>query len=77
MSRRQVRQVGFDGSALRAARLAAGLTQEGLARKMGVTLRTVTRWEESIGQPNGSKLIALAGLLGIDPDEFYVDEVAA
>ena len=33
-------------------RLALGLTQEQFAAKIGVTLSTVNRWENSVGKPS-------------------------
>jgi transcriptional regulator with XRE-family HTH domain len=57
---------------VRAARNAAGLTQEQLARAMDVSLRTVQGWElgevQHLGAPN---LLALAKALGKDPGWFY------
>lgn len=35
----------WDGPAIRALRARAGLTQEGLARALGVSLSTVQKWE--------------------------------
>jgi transcriptional regulator with XRE-family HTH domain len=71
MSRRQARQVEFDRDALQAARLRAGLSQENLARLVGVTVRTTWRWERGGGEPNGTKLIALADVLNVAPDDLF------
>jgi transcriptional regulator with XRE-family HTH domain len=57
---------------VRAARIAAGLTQERLARTLNVSLRTVLTWELSETQhPRGHNLTALARALGKDPAWFY------
>lgn len=54
------------GKALRAWRLAAGLTQWDLASRLGyVTAQFVSNWERGISLPPFEKLPALAHLLGI------------
>jgi transcriptional regulator with XRE-family HTH domain len=57
---------------VRAARIAAGLTQEQLARAANVSLRTVLTWERSEirGLPIDENLCALAEALGKDPAWF-------
>jgi transcriptional regulator with XRE-family HTH domain len=79
MSRRQARQVEFDGAALSVARLQAGLTQEQLARSIDVTLRTIQRWQDNEAQPNGAKLLSLAAVLDIAPGVLFreIDRTAA
>lgn len=39
-------------AAIRRARLAAGLTQEGLARELGTTTSTIHRWESGAMTPS-------------------------
>jgi transcriptional regulator with XRE-family HTH domain len=57
---------------VRAARSAAGLTQEQLARRMDVSLRTVQGWElGEVQQLEARSLLALAKALGKDPGWFY------
>jgi transcriptional regulator with XRE-family HTH domain len=57
---------------VRAARVAAGLTQEQLAHATGVVLRTVAGWESGeTEQPEGQNLRALAKALDKDPAWFY------
>lgn len=55
----------------------AELTQEQLARVLGSTLRTVTRWESGEAQPTAGALIALADALSRKPVDFYVPKVDA
>lgn len=56
---------------IRTAREAAGLSQEGLARKLDIALRTVTGWELSERLPRGRNLVALADALDHEPAWFY------
>lgn len=51
------------GTALRSARERMGLTQEQLAQKLGVAIRTVARWESGTTAPKPAVLAAL-GLAG-------------
>ena len=39
-----------------------GLSQEALARKIGVSLSTVSRWEQGLMAPRGAAIISLAEL---------------
>jgi transcriptional regulator with XRE-family HTH domain len=58
---------------IRAAREAAGLTQEGLARQLDIALRTVSSWEAAERLPRGRNLQALARALARDPSWFYAE----
>jgi len=53
------------GSEIRAARLRAGLTQEGLARQIDVTMNTVARWERGEFAPSPELAAKLADVLGL------------
>ena len=46
------------------ARLQAGLTQAAIAEKMGVTVATVSMWDNGQTAPRPGKLPALAELMG-------------
>ena len=50
-------------------RRAAGLTQEDVASKLGVSRQTVGKWESGRATPELEKLIALSDLLGCSLDE--------
>lgn len=62
----------FDSNHVRLARLRAGLTQEGLARKLDVTSRTVARWEGGTAIPSGENLLRIAGLLGVSTSDLWI-----
>jgi len=47
----------------REVRRAAGLSQERVARELGVARVTVARWECGIRSPRGERLVAYAALL--------------
>ena len=48
-----------------AARKAAGLTQEALGEKLGVSRQAVSKWESGASDPSTSNLLALARLYGV------------
>lgn len=50
-------------------RKAAGLSQEALADKLGVSRQAVSKWERSESSPDTDNLIALAALYGVSLDE--------
>lgn len=52
-----------------AARKAAGLTQEALGEKLGVSRQAVSKWESGASDPSTSNLLALARLYGISAEE--------
>lgn len=56
------------GERIAAARQQAGLTQEQLAKKLGVTQRVVTYWERKPVALKPEQLSALAAALGVTAD---------
>jgi len=61
---------------VRCLRIAAFLTQDGLARRAGLSRDTVARLEAgriSLGRPRMSTLTALAAALGVEPDQLLPD----
>lgn len=54
---------------LRAARLAAGLTQTELAEKVGCTQKDISRWEAGQHEPGALTLKKLAQALGCSMDD--------
>lgn len=67
------------GDIIRKYRLAAGLTQEEMARRLGVTTPAVNKWEKNNTQPDISLLAPIARLFGITTDELlsYREELTA
>lgn len=57
------------GSTVRRLRVERGLTQEQLARRIGVGLLTVGKWERDDSIPSPENHIALAKALGVDPSD--------
>lgn len=55
---------------LRELRIEAGLTQDQLADKAGVSRGTVARWEQGTREPSWSNVIALVGALGVECTAF-------
>lgn len=53
------------GDRLAAAREAAGLSQKGLAKRLGVKARTITSWENDTSEPRANRLQMVAGLLNV------------
>lgn len=53
------------GDRIAAAREAAGMGQEKLARRLGVKLKTLQGWENDLSEPRANRLQMLAGLLNV------------
>ena len=53
------------GDRLAAAREAAAMSQEDLARRLGVKLDTLRRWEEDLAEPRANRLNMVSGLLNV------------
>ncbi len=55
-------------------RKCAGLSQEMLAERLGVSRQAVSKWEGDAAQPELDKIIALAKLFGITTDQLLLGE---
>lgn len=53
------------GDRVAGAREQAGMTQEQLARRLGVKLKTVQGWENDAVEPRANKLQMMAGMLNV------------
>lgn len=53
------------GDRVAAARDAAGMTQQQLAKRLGVKAATLKAWEDDISEPRANRLSMLAGLLNV------------
>ena len=60
------------GENIAALRRAAGLTQELLADRLGVTSQAVSKWERQLSCPDVSLLPAMAEIFGVAIDELFV-----
>lgn len=63
------------GSRLKEARLRRGLTQEDLAKAVGVTKGAIGNYETGVSSPKEAVLIKLMNILGIDANYLYQDYV--
>ena len=52
-------------------RLLRGLTQKQLADILGVSPKTVSKWETGLGQPEVNQIIPLAQVFGVSTDELF------
>ncbi|KMK68933.1 helix-turn-helix domain-containing protein [Puniceibacterium sp. IMCC21224] len=53
------------GDRLAAARDAAGMTQEELAKRLGIKPKSLQSWEEDLAEPRANRLSMMAGLLNV------------
>ena len=74
MSRNQLRQL--DGSKIRELRHERFLTQQELAQELGVTLRSVQRWEDGSVQPHFAQARRIAAFFDVEPGDLYTPVAA-
>ena len=53
-------------------RLLRGLTQKQLAGILGVSPKTVSKWETGLGQPEVNQIVPLARVFGVSTDELFL-----
>ncbi len=58
-------------STLKEHRLEAGLSQEALARQLGVTRQTVVNIERGVSEPRVLLALAIAGVLGVAVSDLF------
>lgn len=61
---------------LKLARLTRGLTQEQLAKTLGVEQSTVSCWEQDIGRMNFRDILRTAKVLGIKDLNVFKEDVS-
>lgn len=59
---------------LKAMRKQAGMSQEKLAEKLGVSRQAITKWETAGGIPDIDNMIAIAALFGVAIDQLILEE---
>lgn len=65
------------GETIRTLRKNAGLSQEALAEKLGVSRQAVSKWENDNGMPETEKLITMAKLFDTSLDNLIGEEKSA
>jgi transcriptional regulator with XRE-family HTH domain len=65
------------GARIRESREAKGWNQDTLARKLGVTWVTISRWERGINAPPINRLRLLSEVLGVSAEDLLDEKVAA
>ena len=63
----EVRDMDTLGGRIGRAREASGRSQDEMARKLGVTKDTWTKWEADREEPRANRLALLAGFLNVSP----------
>ena len=59
------------GAQMRRRRMLAGLTQQNVAKVLGVSFQQVQKYENGVNRISAGRLFILARILGIDLIEFY------
>lgn len=54
---------------LKAMRIERSITQEQLAKKLNISLKTISHWETGYTEPSLTQLIAIADLYSVSLDE--------
>lgn len=62
---------------IRELRKAAGLTQQDLAARLGISNMSVSNWERAIHEPSARQLVALADALGVPATSIAFTRAAA
>lgn len=57
---------------IRRLRTDKGLTQEKLAERLGISGKTVSKWETGGSAPDAAQIVQLAGLFGVTTDELLL-----
>lgn len=68
--------MSFEGR-LRQAREMAGLTQQDLAKKLGVTKNSISNYENGVSSPKWDILVKIFDVLRVDPNFLYQDDFSS
>ena len=63
------------GNKIKQLRLYAGMTQEQLAAKLGISAQSVSKWEMDQALPQIEKVLQLCELFDITTDELLQDKI--
>ena len=63
------------GNKIQSCRKRAGLSQETLARELGISRQAVSRWETGEAIPDTEKVIQLSRLFQVSTDYLLLDEM--
>ena len=72
----EVIRMSFEGR-LRQAREMAGLTQQDLAEKLGVTKNSISNYENGVSSPKWDILVKIFDVLRVDPNFLYQDDFSS
>lgn len=61
------------GENIRAARLAKGLSQSGLADRLGITFQQVQKYEKGVNRVGAGRLFQIASIFGLPISSFFDD----
>ena len=59
------------GQRIRTRRLIVGMTQEELAKQLGLTFQQVQKYEKGVNRVSSSRLFELSQILGVSPGFFF------
>jgi len=57
---------------IKAARVAAGMTQEEAAKKLGVTTASLSHWERGRREPKTTTFLRMCELYGVNPSDILM-----
>lgn len=69
MARRPVKEIFKDR--FKAARTKAELSQDDVAKRLGVSKTSISEWENGHTEPSFTRIAELADLFGIEPEDFF------
>jgi transcriptional regulator with XRE-family HTH domain len=76
MAKRQANPIDVHvGNRVRMRRLMIGMSQEGLAERLGLTFQQVQKYEKGSNRISASRLFEMAGILGV-PVQHFFEEMA-
>lgn len=65
------------GAIIRERRVSLGMSMDVLAQKVGVTYQQIQKYEKGVNSLTVARLIEIAAVLGMNPQEFFYDKIHA